>query len=41
MWGKPAGKKNFTTPSYTDRVIWEKAITGIGDPWLRVENLGG
>ncbi len=39
--GKPANQKIFTSPDNTDRVIWEKTINSMGDPFMRVENLGG
>ncbi len=39
--GKPAGQEIFTTPDDTDRVIWNQAVNGMGDPYIRVENLGG
>jgi len=39
--GKPADRMIFTSPDDTDRVIWEQAVNGMGDPFIRVENLGG
>jgi len=39
--GKPAGRMFFTSPDDTDRVIWEQAVKAMGDPFIRVENLGG
>lgn len=39
--GKPADQMIFTSPADTDRVIWEQAVSAMGDPFIRVENLGG
>jgi hypothetical protein len=39
--GKPANQKIFTSPDNTDRLIWEKTVNSLGDPFMRVENLGG
>ncbi len=39
--GKPADQMIFTSPGDTDRVIWEQAVSAMGDPFIRVENLGG
>ncbi len=39
--GKPVNRQIFTSADNTDRVIWEQAVNGLGDPFIRVENLGG
>jgi hypothetical protein len=39
--GKPADRMIFTSPDNADRVIWEQAVNRLGDPFMRVENLGG
>jgi hypothetical protein len=39
--GKPAHDTIFTPPSEMDRMIWEQAINGLGDPYIRIESLGG
>ncbi|MFO8085884.1 MAG: DUF2868 domain-containing protein [Desulfobacterales bacterium] len=39
--GKPAGDSDFAPPSDIDRMIWEQAISSLGDPYIRVESLGG
>jgi hypothetical protein len=39
--GKPVNQMIFTSPDNTDRVIWEKTVNSMGDPFMRVENLGG
>ena len=39
--GKPSKSTIFTSPDNPDRIIWEQALDKLGDPYLRVENLGG
>ncbi len=39
--GKPASGTIFTPPADTDRLIWEQAVKSLGDPYMRVETLGG
>jgi len=39
--GKPADRMIFTSADNTDRMIWEQAVNKLGDPFIRVENLGG
>lgn len=39
--GKPRGSRILTPPADTDRMIWEQAIAGTKDPYIRVEILGG
>lgn len=39
--GKPVQKNLLTPPADADRIIWERAVTGLGDPYIRVETLGG
>jgi hypothetical protein len=39
--GKPTNQMIFTSPDNTDRVIWEKTVNSMGDPFMRVENIGG
>jgi hypothetical protein len=39
--GKPIESMILTSPEDTDRIIWEKSVNKIGDPYIRVENLGG
>lgn len=39
--GKPADPMFFTSPDDTDRLVWEQAVNTMGDPFIRVENLGG
>ncbi len=39
--GKPGVSTIFTPPADTDRMIWEHAIAKLGDPYIRVEVLGG
>lgn len=38
--GKPANGTIFTRPAEADCAIWQQAIDGIGDAYLRVERLG-
>jgi hypothetical protein len=39
--GKPSHKIKFTRPRNSDLIIWEHAINAMGDPYVRIENLGG
>jgi hypothetical protein len=39
--GKPGRDTVFSPPSDMDRMIWEQAINSLGDPYIRVESLGG
>ncbi|MCU0598908.1 MAG: DUF2868 domain-containing protein [Desulfobacterales bacterium] len=39
--GKPSHKIKFTPPRNSDLIIWEHAINAMGDPYIRIENLGG
>jgi hypothetical protein len=39
--GKQANEIKFTSPHDTDLLIWEHVINGMGDPYIRIENLGG
>jgi hypothetical protein len=38
--GKPRGGRLITRPADTDRMIWERAVAGLGDPYIRTETLG-
>ena len=38
--GRPAARSIFTPPADTDRMIWEHAIAGLGDPYVRIEMIG-
>jgi hypothetical protein len=39
--GKPEHDNVFTPPSEMDKMIWEQAINSLGDPYIRIESLGG
>jgi len=39
--GKPSAETIFTPPADTDRMVWAHAVAKQGDPYLRVEVLGG
>jgi len=39
--GKPLKNMIFTSPDNTDRVIWEKTVNSIADPFMRIESIGG
>lgn len=39
--GKPRADSVFTPPADSNRRVWEQAIAKLGDPWIRVETLGG
>jgi hypothetical protein len=39
--GKPGADSLLTPPAETDRLIWANAVDRIGDPYIRVEVLGG
>jgi hypothetical protein len=39
--GKPGHDTVFTPPSEMDRMIWKQAINSLGDPYIRIESLGG
>lgn len=39
--GKPGRDTVFSPPSDIDRMIWEQAINSLGDPYIRIESLGG
>jgi hypothetical protein len=39
--GKPSNQNIFTSPDNTDRIIWEKTVNSMGDPYTRAENIGG
>ena len=39
--GKPDPETVFTPPAETDRIVWEQAVQSLGDPYVRVETLGG
>lgn len=38
--GKPAAGNVFTPPAETDRIVWERGVQAMGDPFMRVEPLG-
>jgi hypothetical protein len=39
--GKPAREIKFTSPEDSDMLIWDHVINSMGDPYIRIENLGG
>jgi hypothetical protein len=39
--GKPGHDTVFTPPSEMDKMIWKQAINSLGDPYIRIESLGG
>jgi hypothetical protein len=39
--GKPLPDNFLTPPGDADRIIWDRAAAGLGDPYLRTEALGG
>jgi hypothetical protein len=39
--GKPVRENSLTSPADADRLIWQQAVSGLGDPYIRVEALGG
>jgi hypothetical protein len=39
--GKPLPDNFLTPPGDADRIIWDRAVAGLGDPYLRTEALGG
>jgi hypothetical protein len=39
--GKPGPANLFTPPADADRIIWDRAVAALGDPYLRTESLGG
>jgi hypothetical protein len=41
LMGKPTHEMTFTSPQNSDLLIWEHAVNGMGDSYIRVENLGG
>jgi hypothetical protein len=41
LLGKPSRDTIFSPPSDMDRMIWEQAINSMGDPYIRIESLGG
>ncbi|MDX9820276.1 MAG: DUF2868 domain-containing protein, partial [Desulfococcus multivorans] len=41
LLGKPGKETPFPPPAPTDRMVWERAVTGLGDPFVRVESIGG
>lgn len=39
--GKPVRENPLTSPADADRLIWQQAVSGLADPYIRVETLGG
>lgn len=39
--GKPVQSSLLTSPADADRIFWEQTVAGMGDPYIRVETLGG